>query len=137
MGNERSVNFGRDGVGNVITTGDANVVEASTTAKASNAVDPELTKVIAGLAEIRAILEGLQTEDAGKIHRALEDAEDETKKPAPDKAEVGNALERALKYAQKSAAFATVLTSLAPRLSVAVTWLGGQWSHLLKLVSGA
>lgn len=115
MAGDSRVSIGRDAVGNVITTGDKNVVEAHVTvAKHEPPTDPATVDVAKELAAIRTILMGLGSEHTKKIGRALDDASDEAeKKTGPDKDELGKALERALTYAKSASAFATAATKLA------------------------
>jgi hypothetical protein len=96
--------------------------------------DPATVRIADELAGLRAILITLKSTDAAKLGRALDDAEDEAKKPTPDKHEVGSALERALKVATKASDFAESGVKLAPYVKGAVAWLGANWLHLLPMV---
>jgi len=134
MSGDSRVSIGRDAVGNVVTTGDKNVVEAHVTAAKHETppADPATIDVANELAAIRTILMGLASEHAKKIGRALDDASEEAeKKSGADKEELGKALERALSYAKSASAFATVATKLAPHVTNAVAWLGDRWKALL------
>src|ERR1700759_1731082 len=134
MAGDRRVSIGHDAVGNVITTGDENVVEAHVTAGKHEMLltDPATLDVAAELAAIRTILMAMDSEHAKKSGRALDDADDEaSKQTGADKDELGKALERALSYAKSASAFAIVATRLAPHLTNAVAWLGDKWSALL------
>lgn len=134
MAGDSRVSIGRDAVGNVITTGDKNVVEAHVTAAKHETplADPATIDVAKELAAIRAILMSLASEHAKKIDRALDDASEEAEKPSgADKDELGKALERALTYAKSASAFAAVATQLAPHVTNAVAWLGDTWKALL------
>jgi len=134
MAGDRRVSTGRDAVGNVITAGDENVVEAHVTAAKHeiSSVDPSTVDVAKELAAMRAILMALESEHANKISRALEDASDEaTKESGANKDELGKALDRALGYAKSASAFAAAAAKLAPHLRNAVGWLGGKWTVLL------
>ncbi|MDF1587183.1 hypothetical protein [Marinimicrococcus flavescens] len=132
MAGERSVQIGGNVVGSSIVTGDGNRVATSytkVTLPPASAVD------IAGeVAAIRAILGGLGGADAGKIGRALADAEDEAARPEPDRDEIGGALERALKYAKDASGFAEHVEKLVPHVRNAVGWLGENWHRLLPVV---
>ena len=88
----------------------------------------------AELRALRELLTSLRTDDQPKIDRALADAEDELKKPAPDKDEIGGALERAVKYARGANDFADHASKLAPHLKAACGWLGQNWYKLLAAV---
>jgi hypothetical protein len=68
------------------------------------------------------------------VGRALDDAEEEARKPEPDKDEIGAALRRALDYAKKGSGFAEEVAKLAPHVRDAVGWLGAGWHKLLPLV---
>lgn len=134
MAGDRGVRIGRDAVGNVITTGDRNLVEAHVTATKREAplADPATVDVAKELAAIRALLTSLESEHAKKIGRALDDADEEAgKKTGANKDELGNALERALGYAKSASAFATTAMKLGPHLQSIVTWLGDKWTTLL------
>jgi hypothetical protein len=136
MAGDRSVSIGRDAVGNVITTGDRNRVEAEIEASLTKTPLPPAgaVDIAKELAQIRAVLERLGGEQAGKIGRALDDAEEEASKPQPNKAEVGDALGRALKTAQSVSGFAEVVAKLAPHVASAVGWLGAYGHPLLPTV---
>jgi hypothetical protein len=135
MADDKQVSIGRDAVGNVITTGDKNVVKAHVTATKHETVlaDPPTIDVAKELVAIRAILMDLASEHAKKIGRALDDADEEVNKQTDaDKDELGKALERALTYAKSATTFATAATKLGPHLRNAVAWLGDKWSALLS-----
>lgn len=134
MAGDRRVSIGRDAVGNVITTGDENVVEAHVAAAKHEIppVDPSTVDVAKELAAMRGILMTLESEHAKKIGRALDDASDEaSKKNGANREELGKALDRALGYAKSASAFASAATKLAPHLRNAVAWLGEKWTALL------
>src|SRR5215212_5778487 len=136
MAGDRSVSIGRDAVGNVITTGDRNKVDARIDARLSKTALPPAGSVDIGkeLAQIRTVLERLGGEQKGKIGRALDDAEEEASKPEPDKKEVGDALGRALKAAQTVGGFVEAVGKLAPHVASAVGWLGSHGHALLPTV---
>ncbi len=128
----RSVSVGGNAVGSVIVTGDQNVV----TAKIEQVTlpPPETVNIAAEIQALREVLAGLDAPDARKIRNAFEDVDDELAKPKPNKDEVGQALERALGYAEKVEGFADKVESLAPRVVNAVSWLGENWHKLLAVV---
>jgi hypothetical protein len=131
MARDRSVSIGRDAVGNVITPGDARIEAKLTKAMLPPAGSVDISRE---LAAIRAILELLGSEQAGKVGRALDDAEEEACKPEPNKDEIGAALGRALDYAKKGSGFAEEVAKLRPHVKNAVGWLGANWHKLLPLV---
>ena len=136
MTGDRSVNIGGDAVGNVVTTGDRNKIDAKIEAKLVRTTLPsaESIDISRELAQIRAILERMGGEHAGKIGRAFDDALEEAKKPQPNKDEIGTALSRALEYAKVGSGFIEVVGKLAPHLTNAVGWLGSNWHKLLPVV---
>lgn len=75
----------------------------------------------------------MDTPDAGKLDRALQDAEEEAGKAEPDKDEVGSAIERAVKYAKGASDFSAQVEKLAPRLAALASWLGDNWLKILAL----
>jgi hypothetical protein len=123
-------------VGGVATgtfvAGNENRVESAVTQV--SLPDPSTVRIAEELAGLRAILATLNTVEAAKLGRALDDAEEEASKPAPDKNEVGSAVERALKIAGKASDFAENTSKLLPYVKGAVAWLGANWLRLLPLV---
>jgi hypothetical protein len=134
----RGVEIQRDAVGNVIVTGDSNKVDAEVTAT-NNVVllpDPGTVNVAKELVAIRALLTSLDSEHAKTIARALDDADDAAgAKSKEQKNEVGEALDRALRYATTASVFTTLASSLSPHLRNVVAWLGSGWTALLRYVA--
>ena len=128
----RSVSVGGDASGNIIQTGDKNVASLQFTQ--TTLPPPESVDIKAELAALGELVGQLQSEDQKKIGRALEDAQDEVAKSVPNRDEVGDALERALKYAQKADGFAETAASLKGHMTNVVSWLGDNWHKLLPLV---
>jgi hypothetical protein len=127
-----TITIGGSATGSFIA-GDNNRV-GTTVKQAISLPDPNTVRIADELAGLRAILITLKSADSAKLGRALDDAEDEAKKPSPDKHEVGSALERALKVASKASDFAESAVKLAPYVKGAVAWLGATWIHLLPMV---
>ncbi|NEP16647.1 MAG: hypothetical protein F6J97_07025 [Leptolyngbya sp. SIO4C1] len=96
--------------------------------------EPERVDILAELAALREILTQLESPDQRKINNALEDAEAELEKPEPDKDEVGQALDRALNYAEKANGFAEAIDQLRPHVEQAAGWLGKHWHKILAVV---
>ncbi len=90
-----------------------------------------MNAVMGALAEI---LTQLESPDRRKIVNAVDDAQEELKKPNPDKDEVGQALDRALGYAEKANGFAEAMDKLRPHVEKAASWLGEHWYKLLPIV---
>lgn len=136
MSGNRSVNVGRDSLGNAIATGDNNRVNATINVRLTKVELPAASSVDIAkeLVKVRTVFEQVGGEHTAKIARALDDAAEEAQKPNPDKDEIGAALERAIEYAKKSNAFAEEASKLAPYVTNAVAWLGSNWHKLLPLV---
>jgi hypothetical protein len=128
-GDNRSINVGGNATG-AFVIGDNNTVTATThvTLPPPATVDPK-----AELAALRDLLSRLQTPDRGKLDRAFADAEEEAAKPAPDKAEIGFALQRIIKTAKGANDFAGQVETLAPRVAALASWLGPVGRELLSL----
>jgi uncharacterized protein with von Willebrand factor type A (vWA) domain len=119
--------------GSVVVAGSGNTINTKLRValqnKAASVTDP--VDIRAEFAEVRKILEQLQTPDQGKIRRALDDAGEELAKPEANKAEIGGALKRALGYAGKLADLGDEAMKLAPHIHKLADWLGSEWSNLL------
>ncbi|SDG45142.1 hypothetical protein SAMN05216338_1001351 [Bradyrhizobium sp. Rc2d] len=136
MASDKSVRIGRDAVGAVITTGDENRVTARVSAILQKTTLPPADNVDLAyeLEQLRVLLAEANSEQANKIARALDDAAEESKKPTPNKDEVGRAVGRALEYAEKGEKFVSLVTKIAPHIKNAVAWLGANWYKLLPIV---
>jgi hypothetical protein len=130
LGNN-TINVGGNATGSYVA-GDKNRVE--TAVAQVSLPDPSTVRIAEELAGLRAILAQLNSVEAAKLGRALDDAEEEAGKPKPDKDEVGSALERALKIARSANDFAENTSKLLPYVKGAVAWLGSNWTGLLSLV---
>jgi hypothetical protein len=131
-GGDRSVKA-RDIIGSAVVTGPNNRVEmrgVKVTLPPAESVRPERE-----LAELRALLIAMQVPERGRLDRALQDAEEEAAKPAPDKEEVGGALERVVKCAKGAAEFSEQVEKLAPKLAALAAWLGPV-GHKLLVAAG-
>jgi len=133
-GDNRSVGVGNDVIGGVIVTGDSNNAKVNYR-KTTKLPAPESVNIQAELNNLREIIGKLETSDRRKIDNAFEDAQEELNKAQPDKNEVGEALNRALKYAKKAEGFAGAIEKLQPRLNKTTAWLGENWHKLLDFVS--
>ena len=120
--------------GSVVVAGSGNTINARLRAELGKEPAPTVEPLDfrAEFAELRKILEQLQTPEQGKIRRALEDAGEEIAKPEANKAEVGGALNRALDYAGKVASLGDEAVKLAPHIHKLAEWLGSEWSGLLS-----
>lgn len=128
----RSVSIGGSVTGSAIVTGDSNTV--SVQFQPASLPKPEQVNIKAEVEALREVLATLSSPDRRKIDNALEDAEEELKKPEPDKDEVGKALDRAIGYAEKATGFAEAIDKLRPHVQNAAAWLGENWYKLLPLV---
>ena len=132
-GQDRSVNVGGSVTGGAIITGDRNTAKINFQQVSLPA--PASVNIQAELNALREHLENLETSDRRKIDNAFEDAQEELNKPQPDKDEVGQALDRALKYAKKAEGFASAIEKLRPHLTKTTAWLGENWHKLLGLMN--
>ena len=132
-GQDRSVSVGGSVTGGAIITGDSST--ANINFQQVSLPTPASVNIQAELNALREILTKLETSDRRKIDNAFEDAQEELNKPQPDKDEVGQALDRALKYAKKAEGFASALEKLQPHLTKTTAWLGENWHKLLTLVN--
>jgi len=128
----RSVSIGGNATGNVIQTGDHNVASLQLTQ--TSLPPPESVDIQSELMQLRELLQQLQSENQKKIDRALEDAQDEVVKSEPNRDEVGDALERALKYAGQTEGFAEAVAGIQKHVTGVVSWLGSNWHKLLPIV---
>jgi hypothetical protein len=128
----QSIHIEGNASGNIFIEGDQST--ASIQFQQVSLPQPESVNIQEELAAIRQILKQLQSPDQKKIENAMSDAEEELKKPKPDKEEVGQALDRALKYAKRTEEFAGVMGKLKPHIVSAATWLGSNWHKILSIV---
>lgn len=127
---DRSVNVGGDAMGNIIQTGDRNTAVL----KPVTLPSPDTVDIRAELAALRQVLLKMDSPDQMKVDHALGDAEAELAKPEPDRQEVGGAVDRALKYAERASAFAAGIESLKPHVVSIAAWLGSNWDKILRVV---
>ena len=121
-GDNRSVTA-RDITGSSVVTGDNNTVTTTLRQVATPPADKVDAKAeLAALQELLAQLKNVP--NRGRLDRAMQDAVEETAKPAPDKAEVGNALERVAKCAKAADDFTENAEKIVPRLVALGSWLG-------------
>ncbi|MCC5617843.1 CHAT domain-containing protein [Nostoc sp. CHAB 5836] len=132
-GQNRSVSIGGSVTGSAIQTGESNT--ANINFQQVSLPAPATVNIEAEINALREILAKLETPDRRKIDNAFEDAQEELNKPQPDKDEVGDALNRALKYANKAEGFASAIAKLQPHLTKITAWLGANWHNLLSLVN--
>ncbi len=118
----RSVSIGGNASGSAIQTGDDDT--ANINYQQVNLPAPETVDIQAEFNALREIIEKLETSDRRKIDNAFEDAQEEINKPQPDKNEIGEALNRALKYAKKAEGFPSAIAKLQPHLINITAWLG-------------
>ena len=129
-GDNRSVTA-RDITGSSVVTGDQNIV--TTTMQQVAAPPADKVDVKAELAALRDLLTELKNvPDRGRLDRAMQDAVEETAKPEPDKAEVGNALERVTRCAKAAGDFTENAEKIVPRLVALGSWLGPAGRGLLN-----
>ena len=128
----RSVKVGRDAIGSSIVTGDKNVVTTTYTKTTLPPADEVDLK--SEIEALRDLFRELKSEDKDLLENALAEAELHLDKPEPNKDRIGQALERALDYAEKAEGFAEKVEKLVPHLKNACAWLGENWYKLLGVV---
>ncbi len=124
----RSIHIGGNVKGSTVISGDNNTAMTTFNNPAASPADTESIRL--ELNELRKILADLASADRKKIDNAMEEAADELEKPAPNKDEVGKALDRALEYSKKADQFNTVITKLKPHVMSISAWLGTNWPHI-------
>jgi hypothetical protein len=119
--------------GSVVVAGSGNTINAKLRVELGKEPPPaaDTVDIRAEFAELRKVLEQLETPDQGKIRRALDDAGEELAKPEANKAEIGGALKRALDHAGKVANLGNEAVKLAPHIAKLAGWLGTGWASLL------
>jgi hypothetical protein len=119
-----SISIGGSVSQSAVVAGDRNEVRLTreVTSGAQGVIDAE--RITQALRELRALLERLNTEDRGKILRALADVQEEAEKPKPNKQEVAGALERVVKYAKTAPDISEVAAELKHPLSIMADWVG-------------
>ncbi|BAY91212.1 MULTISPECIES: CHAT domain-containing protein [unclassified Tolypothrix] len=132
-GQNLSISIGGNATGSAIQTGDSNT--ANINFQQVSLPAPATVNIEAEINALREIIAKLETSDRRKIDNAFEDAQEELNKPQPDKDEVGDALNRALKYAKKAEGFASTIGRLQPHITKITAWLGANWHDLLNLVN--
>lgn len=126
----RNVAVGGNVVGSIIQTGD--------NARAGLTVHlprPEEVDIGNRLAELRALLAGLETDASGKISRAFDDAEEEVSKSNPDKEEVASAVTRAVKLAQKAGDFSENVGKIRTLVTDIADWIGSGMPYIGPLLA--
>ncbi len=129
---QNAISIGGDAHGNVMVAGENNTVSNVQTNISLPA--PESVNIQKELAALGKILARLETPDKGKMERALTDAQEEAAKPKPDKDEVGSALERVMKHAQKAGTFGKIVEELKPHVLAVSAWLGSNWHHMARML---
>ena len=139
MGNDnkamqnRSVSIGGSLTGSAIQAGDYDT--ANVNFQQVSLPPSTIINIQAEINALREIITRLESSNRRKIDNAFEDVQEELNKAKPDKDEVGDALNRALKYAKKAEGFASAMDKLQPHLTKTIAWLGEKWHKLLSLVN--
>ena len=128
------ISVGGNLIGSAVVSGNDNIVKVN---YEKIEIPPfesvDISSEINSLKEIFADLK-LSIKDCQRIKNALNEAELESNEKQPDHDEIGSALERALKYAQKAEGFANSITKLKPHIQNVAGWLGENWYKLLATV---
>jgi len=133
---DRSVTYHGNASGNVAVTGDHNQV--TTTLAGVTFPAPETVDIARELAGLRALLAevALEPKVRKRVDNALEEAEAEAASGAPDRQEIGEAVERAVTAVSRAGKVAEVVTKLRAQLIPVAGWLGTHWHRLVELVAG-
>ena len=107
-----------------IVAGDRNRIGLAREATPGAPQETYTKEIIRAIGALREHLEKLETEDRGKILRALADAQEEAEKPRPDKEEVAGALERVVRYSKTAQGIGEVVVELQRPLSIIAGWVG-------------
>jgi len=126
----RSVRIGGDVSRSNIVVGDHSTATYHEGGDAPGS-DVDVRAELAAIREVLASLEAPERERA-KIDHALDEAEADAAEAEPDRDEVGDALDRAVKYASKTAGFADAIDRLRPHLKNVAGWLGTYGPHLAR-----
>src|SRR5262245_29412234 len=110
----RSVRIGRDAREAIIVTGDRNTVTQAL--KRVSLPPPNSVNIKAELSALKIALARLDAPDALKIESILGNAEEELKKPAPNKVRIAKVLDQAIGYAKKAEGFATAAEKIIPHI---------------------
>lgn len=113
------INIGNN---NTLTTGNTNRVLG----------DDDLLKYIN---ELRDFLMSFEQSSNRKLENAMNEAQEEASKPQPDKNELAESLERAVKYVKNAESFVGNTKQLANHLSPIVSWLGSSGMKLIEAAS--
>jgi len=139
--NTQTINIGGNAGGNIFSSGDRNsniignvsggVIQTGDHSSAALTVQQagstaQNINIREEVAAIRQLLRSLISPDHKKIARAFEDIEDELNKAVPDRNEIGESLERALRVARKAENFSTITGSLTSHLQALCSWLGSE-----------
>lgn len=90
--------------------------------------------IAAEFAALRTLMERLILSDFSELNRALNDAGEEAARPAPDKAEVAGALERAVEASKNATNFTQNVTEIGDCVVRIVGWLGPSAGSVLTLL---
>ncbi|CAO3460200.1 hypothetical protein [Azospirillum argentinense] len=118
------------GDGNTAVQGSGNTV--TSTYSAETMVPAEGIDVAALVRELRELLVAHAGESSAKVSTRFDEIETELAKPIPDRAEVGDALDQALRYTKKAGDLMTAADRVVPRLRGLASWLGDAGTRLLE-----
>jgi hypothetical protein len=121
---KNSVSIGGSVSQSAVIAGDQNKVRQTREVTVGVPSERATEEIMQALQALRELLERLDTTDRGKILRALEDAQEETQKPTPDKEEVAGAMERVVKYAKTAHGIGELAVEMQRPLSIIAGWIG-------------
>jgi hypothetical protein len=125
---------------NISNSTNTNIIDQSpgATISVSQLPKPADVDIRKELSELRDILLTLSVGDRHQnLEAALTEAVNEAERPNPDRDVIGNATDRALKFAKKADDFSERLEHVVPRIMQIAGWLGNNWYKILSLVGTA
>jgi hypothetical protein len=128
----RNTHVGGSITGSSIVSGDHS--HATTTFTQVRPPEAASVDVAAELASLRALVEALRTPDRRRYENALEEAQEDSAKPEPDKAEIAGALERAVKIAKAAPGFLERANAIQDSVVKLAGWLGPAAKGVLALL---
>ncbi len=126
------MNVGGDAKGNAVVQGDGNVITVNY--REVVLPSPDQVDIRQELRALQDILSGLVSDSNSKIEGRLAEAIEEAARPEPNKGDIGDALEGAIKYAKRADEFSEIAEILIPRITQVGGWLGAFGTPLLDLM---
>ena len=130
---DRSVAVGGNITGSIVQTGEHNRASL----RAVQLPPAQAVDIRAAVRALQVQLLELDIPERHKVERALADAEEESRKPAPDKQELASGLGTALGYAKKAADFSEHSGKIADLVTRIGGWIGYSSPYVAPLLAAA